>query len=107
MSFPAVCTVHTVNGPTHCCAKHAAALKTLMSFMGASTNMTVLEEPQECANCLNEAKGREPIEFTTPQEEFDKIAVALGPVSGPDSPDSFTTDRSGNIIADGEGDTPD
>lgn len=63
MSFPAVCTVHTVNGPTPCCARHAGALRNLMSFMGASVNIVLLgdmDPPQECTNCVNQAKSQKP-----------------------------------------------
>lgn len=31
-----------------------------MSFMGSHTNMTVLDEPQECTNCVNAAKSNKP-----------------------------------------------
>ena len=57
MRYPATCTVHTPSGPTNACEEHAAKAENLFAFMGAHTNRTVLTEPAECDNCMNENKG--------------------------------------------------
>lgn len=54
--FPAVFTMHTPQGPTHCCVKHARQAEALFRFMGAYTNATKAPDGAECANCINEAK---------------------------------------------------
>ena len=55
-NFPATVTVHTPQGPTHCCAKHAHWVENLFSTMGAYTNSTKAPEGAQCANCNIEAK---------------------------------------------------
>lgn len=56
-SFPATFTVHTPQGPTHCCVKHARAVEGLFRFLGSYTNATKAPEGTQCENCINEAKG--------------------------------------------------
>ena len=54
-TFPATVTVHTPQGPTHCCAKHAYWVENLFFFMGAHTNSTKAPDGAQCANCNIEA----------------------------------------------------
>ena len=56
-NFPATFTVHTPQGPTHCCAKHLRWVENLFFFMGAHTKSTKAPEGAQCANCKIEAKG--------------------------------------------------
>lgn len=57
-TFPAVFTVHTPQGPTDCCVKHAQAVEALFRFLGAHVNATKAADGAECANCINEAKDK-------------------------------------------------
>ncbi len=56
-NFPAVFTVHTPQGPTHACVKHARAVENLFRFMGAHVNAIRAPDGAECANCINEAES--------------------------------------------------
>lgn len=57
--FQATFTMHTPQGPTHCCPKHARAVENLFRFMGAYTNATKAPDGSQCANCINEEKARQ------------------------------------------------
>lgn len=54
-TYPATLVLHTPNGPEPCCDKHAAALRGLMSMLGAHVLTVPAPEGSECANCRNEA----------------------------------------------------
>ena len=54
--YPATQTVHWPTGPVNACDEHADGLKKLGAFMGAHVISTVLVEPSECVNCINEDK---------------------------------------------------
>jgi len=55
-TFPATFTMHTPQGPTHCCVMHARAVEGLFRFLGAHTKATLAPGGAECENCINEAK---------------------------------------------------
>lgn len=54
MKFPAVATVHTPNGPVHCCEDHCRKLLALMRFMGCHVGTAEAPDDSECSNCINE-----------------------------------------------------
>jgi len=51
-------TMHTVQGPIHCCVKHARQLESVMRMLGASTSATKAPDGAVCGNCENEAKAK-------------------------------------------------
>lgn len=57
--FPATGMSHTPSGATPTCDLHARGVANLFAMMGASTNRTMLTEPVECANCINEWKAKQ------------------------------------------------
>ena len=57
-TFPASCIVHTPNGRTPACEKHAEQLEAVFRCMGGHTNRTPLEEPKPCSNCINETQNK-------------------------------------------------
>lgn len=46
--------VHWPTGPVSCCEEHARQLIGLGNFLGSPVVATVLDEPGECVNCINE-----------------------------------------------------
>lgn len=58
LKFPATGMSHGPSGATPTCDRHAGMFSALFGFMGGHTNRTVLTEPMECTNCLNEAKAK-------------------------------------------------
>ena len=58
LKFPATGMSHTPSGATPTCDRHARGVANLFAMLGASTNRTVLPEPMECTNCVNEAKAK-------------------------------------------------
>jgi hypothetical protein len=56
---PADVVAHWSTGPVPACEKHALALVGLGRFMGLHVALTHLDEPAECANCVNEAKNKD------------------------------------------------
>lgn len=58
-TFPAVFTMHTPQGPTHACVRHARMVENLFRFMGAHVNATKAPEDAQCANCINDARPRD------------------------------------------------
>ena len=56
-TYPATLVVHTPKGPEPCCDKHAAAMRGLMSMLGAHVLTVPASDGAECANCRNEAKA--------------------------------------------------
>lgn len=58
--FPATCVAHWPTGPVACCDEHAREVVGLGRFMGTYVPVTVLTEPAECANCVNEAPAEVP-----------------------------------------------
>jgi hypothetical protein len=57
-TFPATFTMHTPQGPTHACVKHARAVESLFCFLGAYVNATKAPDGSECASCVNEAADK-------------------------------------------------
>ena len=57
MTYPATFTMHTPQGPTDCCVKHARMVENLFRFMGAHVNATKAAADAQCANCVNEAEA--------------------------------------------------
>lgn len=59
-TYPAAFAVHTVQGITHACHRHASTLVNLMRFMGANSLPMPLDvnDQHECSNCVNEAKSK-------------------------------------------------
>ncbi len=55
---PATFTMHTVQGPIHCCVKHARQLESVMRMLGAHTSATKAPDGSVCGNCENEAKAK-------------------------------------------------
>ena len=51
-------TMHTVQGPIHCCVKHARQLESVMRMLGAHTSATKAPDGAVCGNCENEAKAK-------------------------------------------------
>ncbi len=52
--YPATVIVHWPSGPVACCEKHAKSLITISNMLGGHVGVTVLTEPAECKNCVNE-----------------------------------------------------
>lgn len=54
--FPATHVVHWPSGPVVACDKHAKLMKALGEHLGGHIALTLITEPAECINCVNEAK---------------------------------------------------
>lgn len=57
ITHPATCNAHWANGPTPACDEHARGIVALGRFMGMHVPLTKLDQPANCANCVNEAKS--------------------------------------------------
>lgn len=55
-AHPAVFTLHTPTGFTHCCVRHARMGQRIYQAMGYYTNATKAPDGAQCENCVNEAK---------------------------------------------------
>lgn len=54
VEYPATVLVHWPTGPVATCDEHGRQLIGLGQFLGTHVVATVLTEPAECVNCLNE-----------------------------------------------------
>ena len=61
-------TMHTVQGPIHCCVKHARQLESVMRMLGAHTSATKAPDGAVCENCENEAKAKTANVMCTPSD---------------------------------------
>ena len=51
--------VHCPSGPTYACDEHAKQLHVVYGHLGGHTNSTKIKQNTfECANCVNENKGK-------------------------------------------------
>lgn len=57
ITHPATCHAHWSNGPKPACDEHAQQIVGLGRFMGLHVPLTKLLHPENCQNCLNEAKA--------------------------------------------------
>lgn len=58
IKYPATCIVHWASGPINCCQEHANQLIGIGRVLGSHVISTILLEPSECINCVNEAKNK-------------------------------------------------
>ena len=58
IKYPATQIVHCPTGPEPCCDKHAEGLVAIHKSLGCHVICSIPDTPQECNNCVNEAKDK-------------------------------------------------